>query len=203
MSDGDLSRTVAADSALWPSAEYDEQLARLRSAVGETVYLVEACIGVRHVSARMTGSPHELLAIVDFPRPDPARHLYPHVLLLDDGRGVNLGRILRISRDQPYAPPPEACLFENPALALRILPQHRTLSVALIRSVARRQLGEFVTGRPACAGTERRLIDSRQRIGLFTDRHYRLCLSSCPKTMQQIRSIKLGKYAQTSHAPGG
>lgn len=154
MSDGDLGRTTAADSALWPSAEYDEQLARLRSAVGETVYLVEARIGVQHVSARMSGSPHVLLAIVDFPCPDPARHLYPHVLLLDDGRGVNLGRILRISRDRPYDPPPDACLFENRTLALRILPHRRTLSGTLIRSVARRQLGEFAATRDALPAPE-------------------------------------------------
>jgi hypothetical protein len=147
--DGNLGRTSATASALWPSAEYDEQLARLRNAVGETVYLVEARIGAQHVSAQMSGSPHELLAIVDFPRADPARHLYPHVLLLDDGRGVNLGHILRVSRGQPYAPPPEACLFENRALAMQILPQRRTLSAALIRSVARRQLGEFVATRDA------------------------------------------------------
>ena len=31
---------------------------------------------------------------MDFPRPDPVRGLAPHLILLDDGRGVNLGRIL-------------------------------------------------------------------------------------------------------------
>ena len=144
-----LGPTNEANPALWPSAEYDRQLARLRDAVGEYVYLVEARFEAQHVSARMSGSPRVLLAIVDFPCPDPARHLYPHVLLLDDGRGVNLGRILRISRDRPYAPAPEACLFENRALALRILPHRRTLSGTLIRSVARRQLGEFVATRDA------------------------------------------------------
>jgi hypothetical protein len=135
--------------ALWPSAEYDRQLARLREALGESVYLVEARFDAQHVSARMSGTPYELLDIVDFPRPDPARHLYPHVLLLDDGRGINLGRILRVSRDRPYAPSPEASLFENRALSERILPSRRSLSGALIRRVARRQLGEFVVSRDA------------------------------------------------------
>ncbi len=131
-------------SALWPSAEYDRQLARLRDAVGENVYLVEARFDAQHVSARMSGTAYELLAIVEFPRPDPARHLYPHVLLLDDGRGINLGRILRVSRDRPYAPSPEACVFENHALYESILPSRRRLNAALIQRIARRQLGEFV-----------------------------------------------------------
>ena len=134
-------------SGLWPSAEYDKQLVRLRSAVGESVYLVEARFDAQHVSARMSGAPHELLAIVEFPRPDPARHLYPHVLLLDDGRGINLGRILRVSRDRPYAPSPEDCVFENPALYEKILPSRRSLNAALIQRVARRQLGAFVAAK--------------------------------------------------------
>lgn len=143
--------------ALWPSAEYDRQLARLREALGESVYLVEARFDAQHASARMSGTPYELLAIVDFPRPDPARHLYPHVLLLDDGRGINLGRILRVSRDRPYAPSPEACLFENRALSERILPSRRSLSDALIRRVAKRQLGEFVVSRDVLpAGPEQK-----------------------------------------------
>ncbi|MEJ2653775.1 MAG: hypothetical protein P8Z69_00405 [Acidihalobacter sp.] len=139
-----LEPTAASGPALWPSDEYDEQLSRLRSAVGQSVYLVEARFDAQHVSARMSGTPYELLAIIDFPRPDPAHHLYPHMLLLDDGRGVNLGRILRVSRDRPYAPSAETCLFENRALRSRILPSRRRLSVTLIRHIAKHQLGELI-----------------------------------------------------------
>ncbi|MEJ2479073.1 MAG: hypothetical protein P8Y78_02640 [Acidihalobacter sp.] len=117
--------------------------------MGESVYLVEARFNAQHLSAHFSGAAQELLAIVDFPRPDPARHLYPHVLLLDDGRGVNLGRILRVSRDSPYAPSPEARVFENRALYENILPSRRSLNATLIRRIARRQLGEIVDGRDA------------------------------------------------------
>lgn len=142
-----------ASPALWPSAEYDRQLERLRGAQGQTVYIVEARIDGRHISARNSGTAHELLAIVDFPRPDPALHLYPHLLLLSDGRGVNLGRILRVSTRQPYMPKAADILFENIALTQRILPRERSLSAQRIRRTAQRQLSELtVTLRPVLPG---------------------------------------------------
>ncbi|APZ44213.1 hypothetical protein [Acidihalobacter ferrooxydans] len=131
-------------SALWPSREYDRQLAKLRSAIGTHIYLVEMRVDDLHVSARFPGKSHELLAIVDFPKPDPARRLYPHLVLLDDGRGINLGRILRISRQRPYAPSAGDLLYDDNTLSDALLHGERALSKARIRLIARRQLAEHV-----------------------------------------------------------
>lgn len=146
MSDGDQSRhavRLADTPALWPSPDYDRQVERLRGAVGERVYLVEARVDDLHLSARFSGRSYELLDVIDFPRPDPVRRLYPHLLLLDDGRGINLGRLLRVSLERPYAPAPEFRLFEDRALLARTLAGQRRLSAAQIRRTARRQLAAF------------------------------------------------------------
>jgi len=63
---------------LWPSTDYQAQIERLRAAIGERIYLAE----LRDTEVQ--------LGVIDFPRPDPARGLAPHLILLDDGRGLNL-----------------------------------------------------------------------------------------------------------------
>lgn len=94
----------ASEGHLWPSPDYARQLEALRAAVGETVFIAELELTDVQLSARLTDKPYVLLGIVDFPRPDPARGLAPHLVLLDDGRGVNLGRIARITRSRPHRP---------------------------------------------------------------------------------------------------
>lgn len=143
--------------ALWPSPEYDRQVSLLTRAIGERVYIVEAHIDTLHITARFSSTVHELLALVDFPRPDPARRLYPHLLLLDDGRGINLGRILRVSRTSAYATAARDCLFEDRTLYPRVLPKERHLSKQRIRAIARRQIGEFTgpAGRQLAGTTDK------------------------------------------------
>ena len=87
------------------------------------------------------GTPFELLGVIDFPRPDPTRGLAPHLLLLDDGRGLNLGRIARVSR-RPFAPAPADLLYLDHAAAQNLLFAERRLSREFLTQRARVALGE-------------------------------------------------------------
>ncbi|WP_082806171.1 hypothetical protein [Marichromatium gracile] len=136
---------------LWPGADYQRQVERLRGAVGETVYLVELIEGVGQLGAHLSDRPCELLAVLDFPRPDPARGLTPHLVLLDDGRGLNLGRVARISR-RPFAPRATDLLYLDAVAERRVLFAERRLSPTFIAERAHRVLGQTlgcapVTGR--------------------------------------------------------
>jgi len=127
--------------ALWPSADYHRQLERLRGAIGETIYLAELCETDVQLGVRLTDRPYQLLGLVDFPRPDPARGLAPHLILLDDGRGVNLGRIARISR-RPFQPAAEEVLYLDRAAHRDLLFADRRLSKAFIGERAHAALGQ-------------------------------------------------------------
>lgn len=136
-----------ADDALWPSDDYHRQVARLRDAVGETIYLVELSESAINLGIHISGSPCILLAVIDFPRPDPTRGLAPHLILLDDGRGVNLGRVARISR-RPFAPAADELLYLDLAAQHNLLFAERRLSRDFIADRARHLLGQ-VLGRSA------------------------------------------------------
>lgn len=130
-------------AALWPSADYHRQLRRLRGAIGETIYLAELCETDVQLGVRLTDRPYQLLGLVDFPRPDPARGLAPHLILLDDGRGVNLGRIARISR-RPFRPDASDLLYLDRATHRDLLFADRRLSKAFIGERAQAALGQVL-----------------------------------------------------------
>jgi hypothetical protein len=129
---------------IWPSAEYAEYVERLRRAVGQRIFLVEMEIGAIQLSAHLSDRAYELLGVVDFPRPDPVKRAYPHIILLDDGRGVNLGRVARISLNTPFAPPAEDVLFAERLFLERMLFAPQRFSQARIAAQSRRLLGEFL-----------------------------------------------------------
>lgn len=131
----------AASGGLWPSPDYPRQIERLRAAVGETIYLVEVVESAIQLSVHISGTPYELLAVIDFPRPDPTRGLAPHLLLLDDGRGLNLGRIVRVSR-RPFAPQAADLLYLDPAAAQNLLFAERRLSPSFLAHQTRIALAE-------------------------------------------------------------
>lgn len=139
-----LGDAAASAGALWPSPNYSHQVERLKSAVGETVYLAEIDATEVHLGARITGKPYVLLGVVDFPRPDPVRGLAPHLILLDDGRGVNLGRILRLSVGHAFAPAPGEILFQDREASQTLLFGERRLSPALIAERSKALLGEIL-----------------------------------------------------------
>ncbi|SEA49287.1 hypothetical protein SAMN05660964_01719 [Thiothrix caldifontis] len=133
---------------LWPSAAYYQQVEQLRGLIGQPLYVVEIDSTEINAGVSFTGKPFVLLAIVDFPRPDPYRQLCPHLLVLDDGRGVNLGRVARISRERAFAPAAEDIVFSNQEFVENVLFAPRKLSRALVAATSRLALGEMLGKQP-------------------------------------------------------
>ena len=127
---------------LWPTAGYLRQVESLRAAVGNTIYLVELAASPVSLGIRQTGQAHVLLDVITFPRPDPANGLAPHMIILDDGRGINLGRIIRVSLDQPFDPAAAQILYQDEALRQQLLLRERRLSRKFIAERARLLLGQ-------------------------------------------------------------
>lgn len=136
---------------LWPSPDYSAQLERLRAAVGREVYLVELVPTATELAVSMPGRPVVLLDVLPFPRPDPARGLAPHLLLLDDGRGVNLGRIARVSVDRPFSPAQDEVLYRDRDALDGLLFAERRLSKRYIAELSRALLGRLLGKAPAAA----------------------------------------------------
>jgi hypothetical protein len=145
-------RAKAGHDGLWPGADYERHIRQLRAALGETVYITELCVTETVLAAQVTDHPYLLLGVIDFPRPDPARGLAPHLILLDDGRGVNLGRIVRVSR-RPFGPAPDDILYLDREADRTLLFAERRLSPDFIAQRSRTALGEVLGrgGAPAQA----------------------------------------------------
>lgn len=141
MSDRPISTTTAAhDGTVWPCADYAAQVEALRAAVGREIHIAEVRFDGLAVSVVLDGRPRRLLAVVDFPAPDPARDLYPHMLVLDDGHGINLGRVARVSLDSAFEPPPAAVLFGDPRRLDSLLYAERTLTRERTAAIAQEHL---------------------------------------------------------------
>ena len=125
---------------LWPSPAYDRQVARLKEAVGRWIYLIEIKPSETQLAVIWPGTSFGLLEVLEFPRPDPARGLYPHMVLLDDGRGINLGRIARITYNRAFDPKAEDILYEEHYLLQKLLYRERRLSEKSIRDTSKMQL---------------------------------------------------------------
>lgn len=133
-------------TSVWPDANYAEQLECLRGAIGHTVYLVEVAFTPVQLGVSINGTAYILLDVLPFPRPDPSRGLAPHFLLLDDGRGVNLGRIARVSYT-PFAPHAADIVYQDAVLTDTLLFAPRRLSKALIAERSRQVLAQLL-GKP-------------------------------------------------------
>ena len=125
---------------LWPSPAYDRQVARLKEAVGRRIYLIEIRLSETNIAVTWPGRSFGLLDVLDFPQPDPGLGLYPHLVLLDDGRGINLGRIARITDNRAFDPKPGDILYEERYLLAELLYHERRLSEKSIRETSTRQL---------------------------------------------------------------
>ena len=128
------------EGSLWPSDEYDEQVQQLRQNIGEAIYIVEIKVSDINLAVTMQGKPMVLLDVLSFPAPDPAKRLYPHMLLLDDGRGLNLGRVARITMGRPFDPSPEEILFQEHQLLKSLLFHERRLSDETVSQVSKNNL---------------------------------------------------------------
>jgi hypothetical protein len=132
------------EGSLWPSAEYDEQIVQLRRNIGKPIYLVELKVTDINLAVIMLGKALVLLDVVAFPAPDPERRLYPHMLLLNDGRGLNLGRVARITTGRAFDPDPEDILFQEQQLLKNLLFHERRLSDESVSQVSKRQLAHIL-----------------------------------------------------------
>jgi hypothetical protein len=122
---------------LWPPADYYRQLEQLRAAVGQTVYLAELRDTAINAGVKISDEALRLLAVTGFPEPDPHRQLCPHMLVLSDGRGVNLGRIARVSINQAFGPAAEDVLYENHEFLQEMLFAPRSLSRESLAATSR------------------------------------------------------------------
>ena len=132
------------EGSLWPSAEYDEQIVQLRRNIGKPIYLVELKVTDINLAVIMLGKALVLLDVVAFPAPDPERRLYPHMLLLSDGRGLNLGRVARITTGCAFDPDPEDIIFQEQQLLKNLLFHERRLSDESVSQVSKRQLARIL-----------------------------------------------------------
>ncbi|MBA1443701.1 MAG: hypothetical protein M3H12_06330 [Chromatiales bacterium] len=141
------SGTDDAQDRLWPSPAYTRQVAALKNAIGKKVYLVELKPGDINMGIRLSDTPFELLGVVDFPRPDPTKGIAPHLILLDDGRGINLGHIARISLNTPFSPSTANTLYQDRFLMQNLLLRERRLSKASIAAKSKALIGRLL-GKP-------------------------------------------------------
>jgi hypothetical protein len=146
--DIDRAARAAGEPAVWPPPDYARQVERLRAAIGETVYTVELTFNGLSVAAVYAGEAHVLLDVADFARPDPSRGLYPHMLVFDDGRGINLGRIARVSLRTAFDPASDDVLYADRQVQQTLLYGPRRLSPKRIAAVSRLQLAAIL-GVPA------------------------------------------------------
>lgn len=133
---------------LWPSPDYSAQIERLREAVGREVFIVELVPSGMELAVSMPGQPVVLLDVLPFPQPDPARGLAPHLLLFDDGRGVNLGRIARVSVERPFSPAQEQILYRDHDACDGLLFAERRLSKRYIAERSRVLLARLLGKAP-------------------------------------------------------
>ena len=129
---------------LWPSTNYTQQVTELKNSIGKQVYLVELEPTEINMGIRLTGKSCELLAVIDYPQPDPVKGLSPHMILLDDGRGLNLGRIARISVNTPFNPPVTNILYQDTYLMQNLLLREHTYDKALFAKKTKAILGRLL-----------------------------------------------------------
>ncbi|WP_456405045.1 hypothetical protein [Thiolapillus sp.] len=145
---------------LWPSKAYSRQLETLKKAIGQKVYLVELKPDDINLGIHLSDTPFELLAVLDFPRPDPAQGLAPHFVLLDDGRGINLGRIARITVDTPFDPPKAQVLYEDRFLMGHLLQREQQLSHKFTEERSKLLLGRLLGKTGKTGKMERDLLEN-------------------------------------------
>ena len=133
-----------AQGRLWPSPAYTQQVEALKNAIGRKVYFVELKPGDINMGIRLSDTAYELLDVVDFPRPDPTKGIAPHLILLDDGRGINLGRIARITLNTPFSPPASNILYQDTFLMQNLLLREQRLSKASIAAKSKALLGRIL-----------------------------------------------------------
>jgi hypothetical protein len=73
--------SIHAENSLWPSQEYKQSVQNLKAAVGQQIYIAEVNFSGTHLSMAMNSTAFELLAVQDFPKPNPQTGLLPHFIM--------------------------------------------------------------------------------------------------------------------------
>lgn len=137
-------KTSSHKEEIWPQANYSEQIKQLKKNIGRKIFIMEAKFSGMHITPIQDAQPYELLAIVPFPKADPTQHLLPHLLVLDDGRGINLGRIIRITIESAYTMASEQTLFNNLSLKKMLIHEKRSLSKYSIHNTSKKELANLL-----------------------------------------------------------
>jgi len=85
-----------------------------------------------------------LLDIIDFPKPDPEKYLYPHMLITEDGRGINLGRVARVSINQPFMPESDEIVYQEEFILKQLAYCERRLSNKSIHRASKERLAKIL-----------------------------------------------------------
>lgn len=133
---------------LWPAASYYQQIEKLKCMIGKPLYIVEIRSTEINAGVNFPSQPVELLAVIDFPKPDPYKQLCPHMLVLADGRGLNLGRIARISCNSAYSVAAADVLFVNQDFVDNVLFAPRSLSRESVAATTRAVLAQMFGDTP-------------------------------------------------------
>ncbi len=129
---------------LWPPDSYFEQLKKLYKMLNKPVYIIPLQQNQTSLTFSITDKARILLAIIDYPEPDPENHFFPHMLVFDDGTGINLGRILQIRANHPFNPAKEDIIYEDKKIQNSLMFKERQLSEESVRITSRIALGELL-----------------------------------------------------------
>lgn len=129
---------------LWPSLEYFQQLPKLYDAIGQDVYIVPLLDSHTHLTFSMTGKALKLIDIIDFAQTDPEKRLYPHMLIFADGSGLNLGKLMKVSKNTAFNPDTNDILYEDRPMQKLLMYTPRKLNKQYLHFVSRYALGDIL-----------------------------------------------------------
>lgn len=135
---------INSNGQLWPTEKYYQQLEQLHKIVNQAVYIIPLHQSETSLTFSMSSKPVNLIAIVDYPLPDPENHIYPHMLIFDDGTGLNLGRILQVSINRAFNPDKEDIIYCDNKMQQTLMYGERRLNEESIRLASKYGLGEVL-----------------------------------------------------------
>ena len=138
-------KNIKFEGKLWPPNSYFEQLKNLYNMLDKPVYIIPLHQNQKSLTFSITGKAIVLVAIIDYPVPDPENHIYPHMLVFNDGTGINLGRILQVSINRPFNPGKEDIIYEDKKMQNSLMYKERQLNEESIHLASRAGLSELLS----------------------------------------------------------
>ena len=139
--------TPKSSDTLWPDKKYYQKLEIIRSLIGQKIYLIEAVVTEINAGIHHTGKGFTLLSVVDYPQPDHKTGLLPHNIIIDDGRGINLGRIIQISTESAFNPSEKNIFYKNDRLLNDLSPHWQHLDKKSLAHTSKSMLANIL-GKP-------------------------------------------------------